>query len=232
MKDMTVHPRRCRFEEQPQVLSPARHGEACRLLPGPAGELAAALKRKEPTAFEHLIAQHRTVLYRLPLQFIDQPEEAEDVVQETLLTVYKKIHTFEERSALTTWLHRIVVNIALMRLRAKARVPVELLGPAGPHVMEQEWHEQEVPWWVAPPEESLLHQEALRVLQQAMARLPERYRPVCVLAEIDGLRHREIGAMLKLTVGAVKTRRHRARLLLRRMLTDYFVERRRPPHSP
>jgi RNA polymerase sigma-70 factor, ECF subfamily len=163
---------------------------------------------------------------------MDQPEEAEDVVQETLLTVYKKIHTFAERSALTTWLHRIVVNITFMRLRAKARVPVELLSLEGLHVMGEEWHEQEVAGWAAPPEEALLPWEAFRALQQAMARLPERYRPVCVLAELEGLRHREIGAMLKLTAGAVKTRRHRARLLLRRMLTDYFVERRRPAHGP
>jgi hypothetical protein len=67
MKDMTVHPRRCRVEEQPTALSPARHSGACRLLPAPAGELVAALKRKEPTAFEQLIAQHTTMLYRLAL---------------------------------------------------------------------------------------------------------------------------------------------------------------------
>jgi RNA polymerase sigma-70 factor (ECF subfamily) len=88
--------------------------------------LVAALKRKEPTAFEQLIAQHGAMLYRVALRLMGQQEEAEEVLQQTLLTVYEKIHTFDERSTLTTWLYRIVVNTALMRLREKARRPEEL----------------------------------------------------------------------------------------------------------
>jgi RNA polymerase sigma-70 factor (ECF subfamily) len=67
--------------------------------------LVAALKRQSPTAFEQLIAEYGTMLYRVALRLMDQPEEAEEVLQETLLTVYEKIHTFDERSALTTWLY-------------------------------------------------------------------------------------------------------------------------------
>lgn len=192
-----------------------------------ATELVASLKRKDPAAFEQLIAQHGTMLYRVALRFMSQPEEAEEVLQETLLTVYQKVHTFDERAALTTWLYRIVMNTALMRLRAKARAPEALLDPAGPPFTEDGAHAREVAEWALPPEEALLRQEVLTVLQQKIARLPEGYRAVYVLAEIEGLSHQEIATILDLTVGTVKTRLHRARLFLREGLAEYFVERRR-----
>jgi len=191
-----------------------------------ATELVAALKQKDPAAFEQLIAQHGTRLYRVALRFMGQPEEAEEVLQETLLAVYEKIQTFDERAALTTWLYRIVVNTALMRLRAKARAREELLDPVGPPFTEDGAHAQAVAEWALPPEAALLRQETLTVLQQEIARLPEGYRAVYVLAEIEGLPHQEIATILDLTVGAVKTRLHRARLFLREGLAGYFEERR------
>jgi RNA polymerase sigma-70 factor (ECF subfamily) len=188
--------------------------------------LVAALKRKEPTAFEQLIAQHGAMLYRVALRLMGQQEEAEEVLQQTLLTVYEKIHTFDERSTLTTWLYRIVVNTALMRLREKARRPEEL-EPLSAHFTEEGQHVREVADWALDPEDALLRQEALTVLQQAIADLPELYRAVYVLAEIEGLPHQEIGTILEVSVGTVKTRLHRARLFLRQALANYFAERRR-----
>jgi RNA polymerase sigma-70 factor (ECF subfamily) len=141
--------------------------------------------------------------------------------------VYEKIHTFDERSALTTWLYRITVNTALMRLRAKARRPEDALGDLqGPAFTELGQHAREVADWALPPEETLLRQEALAALQHAIARLPALYRTVYVLAEIEGLSHQEIASILEMTVAAVKTRLHRARLFLREALAGYFVERR------
>ena len=189
--------------------------------------LVAALKRRSPTAFEQLIAQHGPMLYRVALRLVDQPEEAEEVLQETLLTVYEKIHTFDERSALTTWLYRITINTALMRLRAKARMPEDALGDLqGPEFTEQGQHVREVADWALPPEETLLRREALAALQHAIARLPALYRTAYILAEIEGLPHQEIASILEVTVATVKTRLHRARLVLQEALADYFVERR------
>lgn len=165
------------------------------------------------------------MLYRVALRLMGQREEAEDVLQETLLRVHEHIHTFDGRAALTTWLYRIVVNTALMRLRAKARVPEELIEAEGPAFTEEGDHAREVAEWALSPEETLLRQEALRVLQQGIERLPELYRAVYVLAEIEGLPHQEIAAILDVTVGTVKTRLHRARLFLRERLADYFGER-------
>ena len=192
-------------------------------------ELVAGLKRKEPTAFERLLAQYGARLYRVALRLMGQREEAEEVLQETLLTVDEKIHTFDERSAFTTWLYGIVVNTALMRLRAKAWGSEELLDPMGPQFTEEGQHMHEVAEWNLPPEEALLRQEARTVLQQAMARLPELYRAVYVLAEIEGLPNPKIATILGITVETVKTRLHRVRLLLREVLTEYWVERGRIP---
>jgi RNA polymerase sigma-70 factor (ECF subfamily) len=189
--------------------------------------LVAALKHKDPTAFAQLITQHGAMVYRVALRLVGQQEEAEDVLQQTLLTVYEKIHTFDERSALTTWLYRIVVNTALMRLRAKARVPEELRDPLDAHFTAAGQHAREVPAWALQPEDALLRQEALTVLQQGIAGLPALYRTVYVLAEIEGLPHHEIATILEVSVDTVKTRLHRARLMLRQALADYFVERRR-----
>lgn len=188
-------------------------------------ELIAALKRREPTAFEQLLAQHSAMLYRVALRLMGEPQEAEEVLQETLLTVYEKIHTFDARSALSTWLYRIAVNTAFMRLRARARAPEEVLDTGGPQFTDDGHHAGEVAAWALPPEAALLRQEALTVLQQAVGRLPELYREVYVLAEIEGLPQQEVATILDLSVSNVKVRLHRARLFLRELLADYFAER-------
>ena len=185
-------------------------------------ELVEALKRREPAAFERLIAQHGTMLYRVALRVVGQPQDAEEVLQEALLNVYEKIDTFDNRAALPSWLYRIVVNTALMRLRAQSRRPEELLDTSGPPFTAEGQHAREVSAWALPPEDTLLRQEALVHLEQAIARLPDLYRAVYVLAEIEGLRHEEIATILAITVSTAKTRLHRARLLLREALTNYF----------
>jgi len=194
---------------------------------GMSATLVTALKRKDSTAFAQLLAQHGAMLYRVALRLICRPEEAEEVVQQTLVTVYAKIPTFDERAALTTWLYRIVVNTALMRLRAKARVPEEPQDPLGTQFTAAGQHAREVAAWALPPEDALLRQEARTVLRQAIARLPTLYWTVYVLAEIEGLPQHEIGPLLEVSVDTVKTRLHRARLGLRQALADYCVGRRR-----
>jgi RNA polymerase sigma-70 factor, ECF subfamily len=188
-------------------------------------DLVEALKRKEADAFEQLIARHGAMLYRVALRLMGQREEAEDILQETLLKVHQSIHTFDGRAALTTRLYRIVVNTSLIRLRSKPRPQEILLDTVGPRYTEDGDHVDEVADWALPPEQVLLRQEALNVPRQGIERLPELYRAVYVLAEVEGLPHQEIASIRDLTVGAVKTRLHRARLFLRGLLADYFADR-------
>jgi RNA polymerase sigma-70 factor, ECF subfamily len=187
-------------------------------------DLVEALKRNEASAFERLITQHGAMLYRVTLRMMGQREEAEDVLQEAMLKVHQHIHAFDGRAALTTWLYRIVVNTALMRLRAQTRTPETLWDTTEPLFTDEGDHAQEVAEWALPPEQVLLRQEALGMLQQGIERVPDLYRAVYVLAEIESLSYREIASILNLSVGTVKTRLHRARLFLRAVLADYFAE--------
>lgn len=206
----------------PTVGSPSERGRSGSWGVGMSADLVAALKQKDPKAFEQLLAKHGAMLYRVAMRFMGWREEAEEVVQETLLTVYEKIHTFDEQAALSTWLYRIVVNTALMRLRTRARDREVPLEPAGPEFTEAGQMARDVADWDLSPEDNLLRQETLTVLRQAVDRLTEPYRAVYVLAEIEGLPHQEIATMLELTVPTVKVRLHRARLALREELADYF----------
>lgn len=185
-------------------------------------DLVAALKRKDAAAFEQLLAQHGAMLYRVAVRLMGKREEAEEVVQDTMLAVYEKIDTFDEQAALTTWLYRIVTNNALMRLRARGRARETPLEPGGPTFSADGHMAQAVAEWNLSPEDALLRQEARRVMQQAVDHLSEAYRTVYVLAEIEGLPHQEIATLLDLNVPTVKTRLHRARLSLREALADYF----------
>ncbi len=191
-------------------------------------DLVKALKRRDPRAFEQLLARHGAMLYRVAVRLARRPEEAEEVVQETLLTVYEKIDTFDEKAALTTWLYRIVVNTALMRLRTNGRaretsLDIDMKAPAFTAAGELA---HDVSDWRLSPEDALLRAETLTVLRREIDRLPEPHRAVYALAEIEGLSHQEVATILQLSVANVKTRLHRARLFLREALADYFGERR------
>ena len=191
--------------------------------------LVAALKRHEPPAFEQLLAQHGATLFRVASALLGQPQEAEEVLQETWLRVYEKIHTFCERATLSTWLYRIVVNAAIMRLRARARSPEAQQASAGLADAVAEAYPREGAVWARPPEEALLRQELCMALQQGIDGLPEPYRTVYVWAEIEGQPHQELATALALTVGTVKTRLHRARRRLREVLmAEWGADGRRP----
>jgi RNA polymerase sigma factor (sigma-70 family) len=107
-------------------------------------------------------------------------------------------------------------------------MPEEAFGDLqGPAFTEWGQHAREVANWALPPEETWLRREALATLRQIIARLPALYRTVCISAEIEGLSHQEIASILELTVATAKTRLQRARLYLREVLAEYWVERRR-----
>ncbi len=189
-------------------------------------ELIAALKARDPAAFKQLVSEHGAMIYRVALRLLGSKEDAEDVLQETLMAVYEKIHAFEERSALTSWLYRIVTNAALTRLRMRIRDREVPMDQAGPPFTEDGHHATDVADWTGSSDDALLRREALSMLREAVQDLPETYRSVYVLAEIEDLSHREVATLLDLQVGTVKVRLHRARLFLRETLADYFQERR------
>jgi len=137
----------------------------------------------------------------------------------------RKLNTFRGESAFPTWLHRVTVNAALAYRQARAqrekrRAPGELTEDT-----EELGHPAPGRRWLAPPEQEVLDRETQELIEEAVERLPELYRDVYVLADIEGLPNAEIGALLGLGVAAVKSRLHRARLLMREALAPHFEEK-------
>jgi RNA polymerase sigma-70 factor (ECF subfamily) len=153
---------------------------------------------------------------------MNDPDEAEEVLQLTFIKACEKIDSFEERSAMSTWLYRIATNEALMKMRRQKRTFVSLNDMADtiqpddlPHNMQQ---------WVELPTDTALNTELRDQLEAALRELPEGLRLVFVLRELQGMNTEETAQALELTTSTVKVRLHRARLRLRELLADYFTE--------
>ncbi len=183
----------------------------------------ALLREGDPTEFARLVDAYAPRLYRLALKMVRNPQDAEDVLQETFIKAYQALPNFDGRSRLSTWLYRIAVNEALMLLRRKHPEFVSLDAPREQGEDEQE--PLEVVDWCCLPEEELLSAEARAVMEQAVAALPPSLRVVFLLRDVEGLSTREVAEALDLSEGAVKVRLSRARARLRKALTAYFAPR-------
>ncbi|MCS6849992.1 MAG: sigma-70 family RNA polymerase sigma factor [Gemmataceae bacterium] len=163
-------------------------------------------------------------IYHLARRMLGNDADAEDVTQEVLLQVVRKLDTFRGESALPTWLHRVTVNAALAHRRKRAeREGRQTAEPLDQLAEDAPLNGTVRPWSVRPEQEVLDH-ETQELIEAAIARLPETYRDVFVLADVEGLSNAEIADILGLSVAAVKSRLHRARLMMRRALAAHFEE--------
>ena len=181
------------------------------------------LRAGDPAAFAQLVEANQRNVYNLALRMLNNPQEAEDVLQETFLSAYKALPGFEGRSNLSTWLYRIASNASLMRLRKKQPEATSIDEPL--ELEEGDSLPRQFVDWSSAPEDELLNEESRRVMDEAVAELPQGLRIVFILRDIQGLSTQEAGEALELSESAVKTRLHRARLALREKLSAYFAER-------
>jgi RNA polymerase sigma-70 factor (ECF subfamily) len=176
-----------------------------------------------------LMDRYASRLYRVAFGITQNRADAEEVVQDVFLTLCTKAHTFEGRSALGSWLYRIATNVALMKRRARRpdrEVALEPLLPtflvdghrAGPRDFL-------VTDWSQTPESELLSRETRDVVRRAIDALPDQYRAVLVLRDIEGLSNEEVADAVGESVAAAKSRLHRARMALREELTKHFGPR-------
>jgi RNA polymerase sigma-70 factor (ECF subfamily) len=179
-----------------------------------------ALQAGDRSEFARFVDAFSPQVYRLALKILGNPQDAEDVLQNTFMKVLQAIGGFEGRASLSTWLYRIAVNEALMLLRRHK--PVVQLAME----YEEDNADLQLPTqftdWCCLPEEELLSTESKAFLDQAVQRLPEKLRVVFILRDMEGLSIRETGQALGLSDTAVKTRLLRARLNLREQLSQYF----------
>ena len=177
-----------------------------------------------PPTVEKIVHEFAPRIYNLARRMLGNAADAEDVLQEVLLQVVRKLPTFRGEAAFSTWLYRVAVNAALNYRRNRAvreehRVaePLEDFDESGNHRVP-------VRPWVSAPVHEVLDHEAHQVIEEAIAKLPENYRDAYVLADVEQLPNAEIAHVLGLSVAAVKSRLHRARLLMRKSLAPYFEE--------
>jgi len=182
-----------------------------------------ALRQGDRDEFARLVDAYSNRIYRLGLKMLADPQDAEDVLQNTFLKALQSLANFEGRSSLSTWLYRIAVNEALMLLR-KQRPETPVPGDQDSDDDENYSPVQFVDWCCLP-EDELLSSEAKARLDSAIQKLPENLRVVFILRDIEGLSIRETSEALGLTETAVKTRLLRARLNLREQLSVYYGER-------
>ncbi|HAD07007.1 MAG TPA: RNA polymerase subunit sigma-24 [Anaerolineaceae bacterium] len=185
-----------------------------------------ALKKGDRHELARMVDLYSDKIYRLALKFTNNPQDAEDVLQETFLKAMRALPEFEGRSSLSTWLYRIAVNESLMLLR-KQKPDLALDTPAEEEDSEEGGSSNGLILadWCCLPEEELLSEESRRFLDQAIQQLPATLRSVFILRDIEGMSIRETADLLGLTETNVKTRLLRARLFLRQQLSRYFGER-------
>ena len=171
-------------------------------------------------AFEQLVNRYEKKIYRLGLNLTGNPEDAEDLLQDTFLKAFEHLPTFREDSRFYTWIVRIAINEGLMKLRKRRsskEVPVENPTNDDGDVMPREFAD-----WRPNPEQLLAQTELETVLRDAARALPTTFRTVLFLRDVEGLSTEETAEMLDLSVGAVKARLFRARLRLREELSKIF----------
>jgi len=190
-------------------------------------DLLASLRRGEMGALEALAKRYGSKIYRLAFGVTRNQADAEEVLQDVLLTLARKGGSFEGRSALGSWLYRITTNAALNKRRGKRlelETPLEDLLPTfkadGHRAGDRTFILAD---WSQNPEEELLSGERRRVLERAIDSLPDHYRAVLVLRDVEGLSNESVAEVLDESVPSVKSRLHRARMVLREQLTQAFA---------
>lgn len=182
--------------------------------------LVARAKAGDMEAFSELVKHYDRRVFRMAKQITQNTDDAEDVLQETFFKAYTHLDSFQGNSKFYTWLVRIAVNEALMKLRkrrADRTVPLDEPIDTGEDEVVRE-----IAVWDENPEESYSREELGRVLEQAIESLKPAYRTVFILRDIEELSIEETAQILKLSISAVKSRLLRARLQLREKLTRQF----------
>ena len=196
-------------------------------------ELVARLRRREAGALEALMQRHAARVYRVAVGITRSPADAEEVVQDVFLSLFDKIGAFEERAALGTWLYRVATNSALLRRRGKRRELEVSLEDHLPAFKEDGHRAGERSFlladWSATAEDGLLSGETHALVRRAIDLLPPHYRAVVVLRDIEELSNEETAEILNEPVSSVKSRLHRARMVLREQLTLLMTADQIPP---
>jgi RNA polymerase sigma-70 factor (ECF subfamily) len=182
--------------------------------------LISALRAGDDGAFETLVLTHSSSMLAVARRLLGNEDEAHDALQEAFISVFRSIDRFEGSSKLSTWLHRIVVNSSLMKLRTRKRSPERSIESFLPRFLDDGHQAEPAAPWRGPSDAERHETQAL--VRKCIDDLPETHRTVLILRDIEELSTDEAAEALGITPTAVKVRLHRARQALRGLLDPHF----------
>lgn len=187
-------------------------------------ELVERLRANDPAAYELLVRRHTASLLAVTRRLLGNEEDARDALQDAFLSAFRALPAFEGGARLATWLHRIAINAALMKLRQRRRKNEESIEPYLPGFQEDGHQAHPAVPWGRPAQEILSDREDRAFVRACIDRLPETYRTVLLLRDIEELSTQETAEALGIEPNAVKVRLHRARQALRTLLDERLRE--------
>ncbi len=179
----------------------------------------AALVKGDEAAYQELVKDHGPRMLAIATRYLPSSADAQDALQDAFVCVVRGIQGFTGGSSLDTWLHRIVVNCALMRLRTRRRRPES---PLEPEALEGVRRSSRTGTVTLTAQDILSREELKSAVRESVSRLPENYRTVLLLRDVEGLELREVAELLGVGLSTVKIRLHRARHALRDALAPRF----------
>lgn len=196
--------------------------------------LASQAQGGDLAAFEALVQRHRDAVYGLCVRLLGSQADAAEVTQETFLTAYRKLADFRGESSFATWLHRIATNFALMRLRhRKVAAEVDGAGSEGqPEFNSRGTLLDEVADWSRSALDLTLDAELRDAIEKGVDKLPKDLKEVFVLRDLEGLSYEDVALATGLSLPAMKSRLHRARLALRAAIDAFYAEQTDGPGGP
>jgi RNA polymerase sigma-70 factor (ECF subfamily) len=194
------------------------------VLPPEDAALLDELRAGSAAAYERLVRENAPRVLGVARRLLRSDEDARDVVQDTFLSAFRHIGDFDGNARLASWLHKIAVNAALMKMRAKRRRPEESIEELLPKFLADGNHEREPSPWALGGEAAIASAEVRKAVRRAIDELPDLYRDIVLLRDIEDFSTEEAAHALGITIPAAKTRLHRARLALRERLDDLLRE--------
>jgi len=163
-------------------------------------------------AFDELVRRYTSIVYRILYKILRHDEDTQDALQDTFVSAYRALPRFRQDARFSTWVYRIATNAALMKARARKHNLVSLDHPTEDPDAQSAW---ELPDWSATPDEEIMTGETRRIMEEAIQALPPEQRAAFVLHDIQDLSSAETAQAMGITVSAVNSRLHRARVFLR-----------------
>jgi RNA polymerase sigma-70 factor (ECF subfamily) len=185
-------------------------------------ELVRLVQQGDSRGFDELVRRYQDKVFRLCFKILRNEDDAAEALQDAFLSAYRGLANFKAESTFSTWLYRVATNASLMKYRKRREGHISLEQSQSAH---HDTEPLQIPDWTTQPLQDLLDAETRQVMEDGIARLPEELRTVFVLRDLEEKSNAEVAEILELTVAAVKSRLHRARIALRDRLNRYMADR-------